>query len=250
MKRYTNFLAYIFDWVGEVFEHLSPAMFRTLAGLLPYLSPLPVAWLTSHSATRFLGFPPSISVILVIVVEGIGLWVTTEAVDSVVVFVRSRNAKTLLLVMMFLVVIAFYIALLISLNVSLERAVGHVEPIYSWILMLICFLPLITGVMNGYRKVSLETKTEIQIAKERQMEIEEKRHQEKRSDRMERFKIRHGVNQVYQQTTAGIQYKRGDWRTLTTDEKHEVIHVLSIDEIMKKYQVGRSTAFAWKSKKI
>lgn len=41
-----------------------------------------------------------------------------------------------------------------------------------------------------------------------------------------------------------------DWRTLSHEQKKEIINVLSVDEIMKKYHKARSTAFAWKNKTL
>ena len=187
----TNWLAHIFDWTGEVFERFTPSAFRFLAAVLPYLTPVPVAWLTADSAAKFLNFPAGIAAVFVFALEGIGLWFTTLFVDSVVDWVRSRNVKTFAVVLMFAVTVAAYVMLLVDLNVTLERAVGQTNPAISRVITLLCFLPLLTGVGNGYYKLKLEYKTEVQLAKQHDMEIRERVREEARQDRMERFRIKH-----------------------------------------------------------
>ena len=135
MQR-SNFLAGWFDWLGEVFEKFNPSAYRFLGAVLPYLTPLPVAWLTAHSAEEFLNFTPTIAFIFVFVLEGIGLWFTSLLVDSVVDWVRSRNWKTGAVVFVLAFAVAAYMYLLVSLNVLLEESVN---PIYSQVVTLLCF---------------------------------------------------------------------------------------------------------------
>jgi len=44
--------------------------------------------------------------------------------------------------------------------------------------------------------------------------------------------------------------KRGDWRLLTPDQRYEVVHKLTVPQIMEKYNLAESTAYLWKSKKL
>ena len=44
--------------------------------------------------------------------------------------------------------------------------------------------------------------------------------------------------------------KKGDWRLLNKQERHEVVHVLSVEEIMSKHNVARSTAYEWKKYEV
>ena len=163
-----NWLASIFDWLGDALERFNPSAFGFLAAALPYLTPIPVAWLTSHSASDFLHFTTQVSFIFVFALEGIGLWFTTMFVDSVVDWVRSKNWKSFIPVLMFAGIVTAYVFILVDLNVTLESAVGNQNPALSRVITLLCFLPLITGVGNGYYKLKLEHKTESQKTKERQ----------------------------------------------------------------------------------
>lgn len=202
----TNILASFADWVGEVFERLNPAMFRMVSTTAPYLTPLPVAWLTAHSAATFLGFTPAIATVFVIILEALGLWSTTELVDSFVEAVRSKNLKSWgVVVFLFLVVFA-YLQIVVNLNVNIEKAVGDVSPIKSKIITLICYLPFIGGSLNGYRKVKMETKTQMQLAKEHQEALDAQIRQENIDMKLKKAAIKQGINifapQVPMQTLA------------------------------------------------
>lgn len=110
MKRTnSNFLATAFDWLGEAFEKFNPSAFRFLAASLPYLTPFPIAWLTSHSSEQYLHFTPAIAFIFVFSLEGIGLWFTSLLVDAVVDVIRSRNQKAVLIVIILGLAVTAYI---------------------------------------------------------------------------------------------------------------------------------------------
>ena len=192
----TNWLANIFNWVGEVFEVLNPSAFKFLAAVLPYSTPVPVAWVTAHSTATYLGFPTWLSFMFVFALEGIGLWFTTLLVDSVVDWVRSRNTRSLIVVLMLTVAVLCYIALLISLNVTLESASGSANPTYSLIITLLCFLPLISGVGNGYYKLKLKYETVATDTERRREELEERKRQEAREDKKEMARLRYQSSTV------------------------------------------------------
>lgn len=184
----TNWLAFIFDWTGDALERFNPSAFRFLAAALPYLTPIPVAWLTAHSSAQFLNFTPNISFVFVFALEGIGLWFTTMLVDAVVDWIRSRNWKSFVPAILLAITVIFYVIILVDLNVTLEQASGFVNPALSRVITLLCFLPLITGVGNGYYKLKLEYKTQSQIDRERELERQEKIRVEE-AERQERIRI-------------------------------------------------------------
>lgn len=167
-----NILASFFDYLGDALERFNPSAFRFLAAALPYLTPVPVAWLTAHSSSEFLHFTPTVSFIFVFALEGIGLWFTTLLVDAVVDWVRSRNWKSFVPVVLFVLTVSSYVYLLVNLNVTLESASGNVNPALSKVITLLCFLPLITGIGNGYYKLKLDYETDMEVAKQREQELQ------------------------------------------------------------------------------
>ena len=204
--RGTNALAAVFNWVGESFEKLTPAAFKFLSAVLPYVTPFPVAWLTSKSASEYLEFTQEVSFIFVFGLEGIGLWFTSLLVDSVVEAIKSKNKNGWYLVILFTVVVAVYIVILVNLNVRLEISSGHsVNPNLSTVITLLCFLPLITGIGNGYYRIRLDNRTRQEDSEYYNRDLGERLRQEKRDDarrerdarraqELEILKITHGLN--------------------------------------------------------
>lgn len=260
----SNWLARIFDWLGEALERFNPSAFRFLAAALPYLTPIPVAWLTAHSASDFLHFTPNVSFVFVFALEGIGLWFTTMLVDSIVDWIRSRNLKTIVPVLMFILVVGAYILILINLNVTLEEANGNVNPALSQVITLMCFLPLITGVGNGYYKLKLESKTESQKAKEHQEMLDEKIRHERRDERLEKARIRAGKvsrnlpepSVTYQKVTESSEKLSEnfpkDWRKLRPILQLSEVQSLAnlsadgVKKVSQKYGVDERTVINWR----
>lgn len=261
-ENHSNFLAKAVDWLGEVFERLNPSLFRFLAAFLPYLSPVPVSIVTATSAGHFLGFTPSTAFILVFVLGGIGLWFTSLLVDAVVDYIRGGNFKDwkpLSVVILFVLAIFAYIGVEIGLNVAIHTE--DTTPQRQVVVFLLSMLPLITGVGNGYYKLKLQQNTETKEALQKATDLQERIRQERREDKIKRRMIDSGMNPM---APPVIQYqssipspppqeknrKKDDWRLLSMEERREVVHVLTPDEIMKKYEVGRATAYNWKSKTV
>lgn len=250
----TTWLANIAKWIAVSFEELSPALFKLLAAILPYTTPFPVAWLTAANAEQFLDFSPTPAFLFVFSLEGIGLWFTSLFVDSVIDWIRSRNLKTFGLVIMFAAVVAAYVFILVNLNVTLDAQNNpNSSSSLSTVITLLCFLPMLTGVGNGYYKWKIEQKSTSIENRDYERNKEERVRQEKRQDSLKRKMIKQGMNPFeiqYQSDIPQVQKRKSDWRQLDNQEKHDVIYVLSVEEIMEKYDIGRSTAFGWKSKKV
>jgi hypothetical protein len=256
-----NILSAIFDYLGDALERFNPSAFRFLAAVLPYLTPIPVAWLTAHSSATFLDFTPQVSFIFVFALEGIGLWFTTMLVDAVVDFVRSKNFKSIFPVFLLGGTVIAYVYILVVLNVTLEEASGNTSPALSKVITLLCFLPLITGVGNGYYKLKLDYKTQTDIDRQRQDEKERQIRQESREERLERLRIKAGKFQEsstkvssgeesFQESSNAdrkVSGKMESWRKVReklSSEQMERLAKLSPDE-MKVY--ASKTGFTYKT---
>jgi hypothetical protein len=209
----TNWLANLFNSLGEVFEKFNPAAFRFLAAFLPYLTPVPVAWVSQANATKFLNLPPEVSFIFVFGLEGIGLWFTALFVDSVVAAIRSKNIKAWITVFMFAVIVSVYVAILVNINVIIEQSSGQNDPAYSRVITMLCFLPLITGIGNGYYKLNLESKTNIEIAQQKQADWEQEQWKTKENNKQQVRLAKAGINPLapvvqYHQETDMVSEKK------------------------------------------
>lgn len=249
--KHTNKLADIFNWLGEVFEKFNPAAFRFLAALLPYLTPLPVAFISQANATKFLNLKPGVSGIFVFCLEGIGLWFTSLFVDAVVEAIRSKNWKAWLNVLMFAVAVASYVVILININVIIEQSSGRVDPAYSRLITLLCFLPLITGIGNGYYKLKLEQKTNTELAQERELEQQDKIRAEQNDLKLKKAYIKAGgnpfapvpvvtlnqdVSQVKdEQKRRASDYKEKIWTYL--DEQYQKGKILKVVDITEHFKL-------------
>lgn len=245
-------MANFFDWLGEVFEKFNPSAYRFLGATLPYLTPLPVAWLTANSAEKFLNFTPTIAFIFVFVLEGIGLWFTSLLVDGVVDWIRSRNWKTGAIVVVLGLAVMAYIYLLVSLNVLLE---DNTNPVRAQVITLLCFLPLISGIGNGYYKLKLKSETVAENSVRYEQEKEERIRKEKNDLKLAGKLIKAGIDprqgiQQYQSTAPSVvaNTPKGDWRLLDEKDRNRCRHQLSTSEIMSEFHVSRATAFEWKKK--
>lgn len=199
--RASNFLAAIFDFIGDALERFNPAAFRFLSAVLPYLTPIPVAWLTARSASLYLHFDSTVAFIFVFCLEGIGLWFTSLLVDSVVDWVRSRNWKSFVPVVLFFIAVISYVYLLVNLNVTLESASGNSNPVLSKVITLMCFLPLITGIGNGYYKLKLDYKTDLEESKKRKEEMEVLKLREDNKLKLEKFRIKYESSKSNNETS-------------------------------------------------
>lgn len=248
----TTWLADFAEKISITFEKFNPALFRLLATVLPYSTPLPVAWYTSRSAQTFLNFTPEISGIFVFGLEGMGILFTSLFVDSVIDWIRSRNFKTFALVAIFGVVVIAYVSLLVSLNVTLEQInnPGNNQAL-SQVITLMCFLPLLTGIGNGYYKWKLESKSALDSDKEYARSVAEKEADRRSLERRERNHLKYGKQfgqSTYPAETKSVKEKPRDWRNLTDQEKHKIVSYMTVDEIMHEYPVSKATAYNWKNK--
>lgn len=244
----TNWLADWFNKAGEVFEKFNPAAFRFLAAFLPYLTPVPVAWVSQANATKFLNLPPQVSFIFVFGLEGIGLWFTALFVDSIVTAIRSRNFKSWITVIMFAVAVTVYVTILVNINVIIEQSSGQNNSAYSRVITLLCFLPLITGIGNGYYKLNLESKTNIEIAQQKQNEWEQEQWKTKENNKQQVRLAKAGINPLTpvvieksvdmvseQRKRKASDYKDKIWKYL--DEQHSHGKVLGVKEITEHFSL-------------
>ena len=241
-----NWLANFFNNAGEVFEKFNPAAFRFLAAFLPYLTPFPVAWVSQANATKFLSLPPRISFVLVFGLEGIGLWFTALFVDSVVTAIRSKNLKAWITPALFFIAVSVYIVILVNINVIIEQSSGQTNPAYSRVITLMCFLPLITGIGNGYYKLILESKTNIEIAQQKESDKEDERWKIRENNKQQARLARLGINPLApvvvqqtvdtmseQRTRKASDYKEKIWKYL--DEQNSKGKVLGVKDITEHF---------------
>ena len=186
-------LALAVNWLGDSVEAFGPSIYRLLAAVLPYSTPIPVAWLTMKSAEFLLQFDPWVSFVFVFGLEGIGIWFTGLFVEALVDYINSKNRKSFAMVLLFGLVVAGYIYILVNLNVVLKNAAGGANPSLSKVVTLLCFLPLMTGVGNGYYKLKLDKQRKEREHLEREQKLEDMNAQSKLSMKEAKLYLEHGI---------------------------------------------------------
>lgn len=220
--------------VINAFEWLAKFTYALFPSVLPYSTPIPIAVMTAFSAETFFNLPPFVAGVFVFSLEGLGVWSTTTFVDKFVEWIRSRNPKVLWMAVIMAAVVLAYLVILVLLNVVLK---GDNTAEYKFAVFLICFLPFIAGVLNGFRKVDLADKD----AALHREELAERDAQ--RTERREARELR----MMYRAQTKGEAIpKKVRWTDLNAEQRRE-LKSLTPDQIMAKYPgTSNRTARNWK----
>lgn len=173
-------LVSLFDGVKNAVDHANPSLFALVATLLPFALPLPVAFMTSHSAREFFNWDPWAANVLGFGLEGLGLLVWVKLVDAIIASVQNKNIENYV-TFLWTVAIA-YEAVLILVNVILALSEG-VSLIFALALLLICFLPALSAAMYGLHRK--ETMSQLERERKEIQEQKERERQERRQDRKE-----------------------------------------------------------------
>lgn len=191
------------NFIVKAFESLAKFFYALLPAVLPYSTPLPIAMITASSAETFFNMTPWVAGVFVFSLEGLGVWSTTALVDRVVEWVRSRNPKVAWTVFILFAVVSAYITILILLNVVLK---GDKSTAYKAAVTLVCFLPFIAGILNGFHKVSLKDQDnqlfnlEIQnTAQEKQWEHEARLRREEQEFKLKKLSMRSQAHKTSQE---------------------------------------------------
>jgi hypothetical protein len=175
-------LVSLFDGIRNAVEHATPSLFGLVATALPYALPLPVAFMTAHSAQVFFGWDAWAAWTLGLGLEGLGLLVWVRLAEAILYSVNSANEKVENLVTYLLAVAISYEALLVFINVILAFNEGATI-MYALTLLLICLLPALSAVMYGIHK--RETMRVLEVRRQEEKDEAERMRQERRQDRKE-----------------------------------------------------------------
>lgn len=175
-------LVSLFDGVKRAVDHSNPSLFALVATLLPFALPLPVAFMTSHSARTFFNWDPWAANVLGFGLEGLGLLVWVKLVDAYIASINTPNEKAENFVGFLAGVAIVYEALLVLINVVLALKDGA-DGMYAMVLFLVCLLPALSAATYGIHR--RETMHALDREAKARAEQKEKERQEKRQERKE-----------------------------------------------------------------
>lgn len=245
MNKNTTWLANAFMWGDEVVDSAQSPAVKLGSTLLPIFAPLVPAFVTAlHLHKMYLelvgaGFSVQAgnrialagAVITALVLELLG-WVGTIAfVKNLFKWVKTKEDEYIIPTVLSLLGYIGYVGDMVMAN-SARTSPDNV-------FLLLALLSVPAGFLFAVLFVTGD-----EDRKEDALRVEQ------REERLEKYRIKHGAqNRRFASDAPQLKVSKKDWRQLSTDERHEIIHVLSVEEIMSKYPVSRSTAFSWKSKK-
>ena len=173
----TELFVSLFDGLLRGVDHATPSTFALDATLLPWVLPLPVAFMTANSLEVYFSWDHWASLTMGLGLEGLGILVWARLANAIVEKRISQGALWMLGG-----VAAVYETILIVLNVVLALRHGT-DGYYALVLFLVCLLPALSAILYGYHKYDVIGK----LAEERAdaLALAEKIRQERRADRKE-----------------------------------------------------------------
>lgn len=175
-----NWLKGLFDWIREVLEAADVPFVLLVLVVLPFVVPFVPAWVTAMNLREIMGFPPEISFVGGLTIELLGF-------SGAILFLRSimdwkRNEAETFSIWLTGLSYAFYLVAVIVINVILDMKAGK-DWSYIWVIACLCLLSVPSGLLSASRINQREADNKA-----------EKAHQEKRSDRMSRWMMKHGFS--------------------------------------------------------
>jgi hypothetical protein len=178
----------IFDFARDVIEGTSKPLNSFLAVSLPLVAAFAMAILTSGNLVKYLGMDSQESKIYAFLFEGLAIFVFTQLVTAIVSWVKSKNSKTIILIWILSILAICYMAVIISVNVSLQ-SVNGVEGIDIFVYFMLSLMTPITGISYGYYLLVMKDNEEHMDSKN----LAETIRLEKVAEQQRRWNVKHGV---------------------------------------------------------
>jgi len=178
-----NFLANFFYYVHEVFQAADEPVYLVIVILLPIIAPIIPATITANSLKKFMEFVKWEAVLSGIVLAMIGYAGVIATVSSLSKATKEKGRENWIEFYFYLSAWIIYLISLIVVNYTLEKQAGATSARLTVIISLTVGLEFAAGVLNAKR---IQSRDEANTS--------ERIRQERREDRMTKFKITHGVH--------------------------------------------------------
>lgn len=104
----------ILDGLRNTTDHASPSFFGLVAVILPFLTPMPVAYMSAQSAMHFFDWDVRMAWVLALSVEGLGLIAWVATVEAFLEHVKSGSERIARVVWVFGGIAIVYELLLVT----------------------------------------------------------------------------------------------------------------------------------------
>lgn len=270
----TNWLAQKFITQREIIEAAETPFSKLAMFILPIISPLVPATMTGmHLYQIFLDvftfggseyLSGGLAIVAGVVLELLGYVGAITFIKSTFNYFSTQKAEYLIPMVLNGLSYTFYLVLLFMINYQLGKYLG-VNPVLNNIIATLSFVTVPTSLLAGSHlsekswseKQEKEQEDKIRLQqmeydrqdkiRQEQNSLEMSKAEQERLFKLEKLRIRNGGQEkarTYQQTASR---PKGDWRLLTP-KQIENLKYQSAKEVMEMYNIGESTAFAWKAK--
>lgn len=229
-------LAGLFRWLRQVVEEADKPFSLLITVILPVVAPIIPSIITSGNLQKYMGYDKGTATIAAIAFALVGYVAMVTAIGAIMNFVeQEKNSRVWLPVLITTGSYAVYVFALVMVNIVLEYNNGVSGDKISVTALMTLGLEIPAAMLNGTR-----------INVRDRGEKEEKRHQEKRSDQLVKYKIKHGINPdaVYQASSDAVEEKRKKkasdykdriWSAL--DEEYSKGRVLRVVELCERFKL-------------
>lgn len=260
-KSELPWLAQFFIKQREIIEAAETPFAKLAVFVLPIISPLVPAFMTGFHLFRlfkeifsFQGSETAafiLSSLIALVLELLGYVGAVSFIQSFFAWIKYHSEEFVLPAVLNFLAYGFYLLAMWKINVMLGEYFGT-APIVNGIVGLLSFITVPTSLLAANHLSLKEVK-----------EVEEKRYQESREDKLTKYRIKHGSESL-RKVTGNFPNLRGEsselsenspkhWRklrpTLTYEQVVDIAHWNSskIKEVAKRHGVEERTIVNWRA---
>lgn len=229
----TNRIAEFFDKQREIIEAAETPFAKLATFVLPIVAPLVPAFMTGLHLFKLFStmftFDPSntlsaaLSAIIAVVLELLGYVGAVTFIQALFLYVKEQESKYLIPAILTFLAYLFYLVIMLLVNVALGRYFE--EPvIVSWIVGFLSFITVPTGLLSA---------NNLSIKEDKQ--VMERRYQEARADKMEKYKIKQGV-QTYQKISEKLPIlgeESAEFSKILPNDWRKVRPLLTWEEVVR-----------------
>ncbi len=207
-------LAEFFDKQREIIESAETPFAKLAVFVLPIVAPLVPAFMTGlHLYKLFIEmfqFDGSnilagvLAFLIGSVLELLGYVGAVSFIQTIFIYLREKTQEYLIPAVLTALAYGFYLVLMALINVALGRYFKEPE-IVTWIIGLLSFITVPTGLLSA-NNLAMKDDREIKSKGE---QLQERRYQEARADKMEKYRINKGLVS-YQQVSETLPNLRGE----------------------------------------
>ena len=246
----SQFLAGFFYWVRDVVEAADRPIYLTIVIFLPFMASAPPAMITYGSLMKYMEFTQPQAMFSAIALVMLGYSAVIATVASLAEYRDNpENEVAKKAYHLYLSAWIIYLMSLVIANIFMEVEAGSSLTRIAVLAVFTIGLEASAGILNASR-----------ITKRDKDDFEERRYQEKRGDRMERFRLKHGLSRQMSfdvnDATNATNVQRdprftGDWRkdeSLLTQKDLKWLKSAPTEHIRAKYGISGRTAQRWRER--